>query len=288
MRMKKKTMELIEYDLKPILFPKTMVVIGLSRKTQDHPGNTTFLKNLMEMKVKTYGVSPTVKELSGVKIYEKVGDLPEVPDLAVFCVSAKYIKDAVFDAVNFGIKGGIIIGGGFAETGKKGEKLQREIVDFCQKKKFPFIGPNCVGIYSPPLFDTIFLPSERVVKPPKGNIAVISQSGGVLMDQFFVSLKERELGVSSAISIGNKAMINESHFLKFFEGDPNTDVIAFYLEGFGKGEGRTFCKIAQKSKKDVVVYSGGRSEAGKKAVSSHTASLGVNHKIMESAFIQDV
>jgi acyl-CoA synthetase (NDP forming) len=274
------------YNLNPIFYPKSLVVVGLSRRNFNHPGNTTFTKNLMEMKVKTYGVSPTSPEIDGHKIFAKIADLPEVPDLAVLCVSAKNTKQALIDAGEMGVRGAIIIGGGFAEKGKSGLQLQNEIIKIGENYNLPFIGPNCVGVYSPPIVDTIFLPSERIIKPKQGNVAVVSQSGGVLLDQFFLSCEERNIGISSAVSIGNKAMINETHLLSFFEKDPKTDVIAFYLEGFGKGEGRQFCEIARRSKKDIVVYTGGNTAAGREAANSHTASLAAKKGIMKGAFKQ--
>ena len=275
-----------EFDLTPIFRPKSAVIIGLSQKNPLHPGNAMFTKNLMEMEVKTYGVAPKYKKIEGHKIYNKINDLPEIPDLAVLAVSSKYSLSVIKQAAEFGIRGAIIVGAGFAETGKEGKKLQDEIVKICTDYDMPFIGPNCVGVYSPPMLDTLFLPSERLTKPKSGNVAVISQSGGVLIDQFFINCAEREIGISTAVSVGNKAMINESHLIKYFEKDPNTDVIALYLEGFNEGDGRNFCINARKSKKDIVVYSGGKTSAGKRAAGSHTGSLAANNLIMAGAFKQ--
>ena len=275
-----------EYDLNPIFYPESMVVVGLSRRNFNHPGNTTFTKNLMEMKVKTYGVSPSSPEVDGHKIFKSIDTLPEVPDLAVVCVSSRNSLSVIKDAAEFGIRGAIVIGGGFAETGREGKKLQDELVSVCNDHNMPLIGPNCVGCFNPPIIDTIFLPSERIVKPKSGNVAMISQSGGVLLDQMFLSAAERNIGVSCAVSIGNKAMVNERMFLRYFEKDKNTDVIAFYIEGFGEGEGREFVKEARLSKKDIVCYLGGTTAAGKVAAGSHTASLSAHGGIIKGAFKQ--
>jgi len=241
----------IEFDLTPIFRPESMVVIGLSQKNPYHPGNAMFTKNLMEMEVKTYGVAPKYKEIEGHKIYNSISSLPEIPDLAVLAVSSRLTLPVIKEAAEFGIRGAIIVGGGFAETGKEGKKLQDEIVKICN-----------------------------------GNVAIISQSGGVLVDQFFINCAEREIGISTAVSVGNKAMINETHLIKYFEKDPKTDVIALYLEGFNEGDGRKFCINARKSKKDIVVYSGGRTSAGKTAAGSHTGALAANNSIMAGAFKQ--
>ena len=269
-----------------MLYPKSIVVIGLSNTNSDHPGNTTFVKNKMEMQVKTFGISHKGDTIDNYEVFNKISDLPEVPDLAIFAISAKHVKKTFIEAAEFGIKGGIIIGGGFSETGESGSKLQDEIVEIAIEHNFPFIGPNCVGIYSPPLVDTIFLPSERLVKPKKGNIAIISQSGGVLLDQFMISMKERNLGVSTGISIGNKALITESDLLNFFNYDDKTDVIGLYIEGFPKNQGRKFAEATLNCKKDVVAFIGGSSEAGKRAAASHTASLAGRSKVVIGAFKQ--
>ena len=275
-----------EFDLKPLIYPKSIVVIGLSSRNSDHPGNTTFIKNMMEMDVKTYGVAHSISSLANFKIYNKISDLPEVPDLAVFALAARFLKKSFMEAIEFGIKGGIIIGGGFSETGESGKKLQEEIVEIGIIHNFPFIGPNCIGIYSPPLFDTIFLPSERLVRPKKGNIAILSQSGGILLDQFMLSFTEREMGMSTGVSIGNKALVDETDLLNFFNEDENTNVVGLYIEGFADNAGRRFAKKTLESNKDVVVLFGGRSEAGSRAAASHTASLAGSSKVVEAAFKQ--
>ncbi|MHA1887805.1 MAG: CoA-binding protein, partial [Promethearchaeota archaeon] len=275
-----------KFDLSPIFRPKSTVIVGLSSRNPDHPGNAMFSKNLMEMETKTYGITPRADEVDGHKVYRKLDQLPEVPELAVVAVSAQHTFPVIQDLAEFGVKGAVIIGGGFAETGKEGKKKQAELVKYCVDHNLPFIGPNCIGVYSPPIVDTFFLPSERLVKPRQGNVAVISQSGGVLIDQFFINCKERDIGISTAVSIGNKAMVNEAMLLNYFEKDPNTDVIAFYLEGFHPGDGRKFVEKARLSRKDIVVYSGGVSQAGKIAAGSHTGSLAADGAIMKGAYKQ--
>ncbi|TFH27484.1 MAG: hypothetical protein E4G98_06105 [Promethearchaeota archaeon] len=275
-----------KFDLSPIFRPKSTVIIGLSTRNPDHPGNAMFSKNLMEMKTKAYGIAPKAQEVDGHAVYNSLSALPEVPDLAVVALSAQHTLPVITELAEFGVKGAVIIGGGFGETGKEGKKMQDAIVKVCLDHNMPFLGPNCIGVYSPPIVDTFFLPSERMVKPKQGNVAIISQSGGVLVDQFFINCKERDIGISTAVSIGNKAMVNEAMLLNYFEKDSNTDVMAFYLEGFHEGGGRKFCEIARKSRKDVVVYSGGISKAGKVAAGSHTGSLASNASILQGAYKQ--
>ena len=112
------------WDLTPIIYPKSLVVFGLSRRNYNHPGNTAFVKNVMEMQVKTYGVTPNAAEEQGFKLYKKVTDLPEVPDLAVIAVNATNALEAIKNAAEFGIRGCVVISAGFAEVGKKEREMQ--------------------------------------------------------------------------------------------------------------------------------------------------------------------
>jgi acyl-CoA synthetase (NDP forming) len=279
----------VKFDLDPIFNPKSMVVVGISTKNYVNPGTTTFLKNVFEMDLgeRCYAINPRGGELEGQKIYRSVNDLPETPDVAVIAVKPAIAVYAIEECIFKGIKGLILISGGFAETGtKEGIELQKEITDLCLDNNVPLIGPNCVGVFHPPFIDSIFLQSEKLVFPPKGNVAIVSQSGGIMLDQFFLAFKSREIGVSSAVSIGNKAVIDEVHLLNYYAKDKATDVISFYLEGFDPGDGRKFLEASKKTNKDIVIYSGGTTEASKSAIQSHTASIATNFEIARSAFKQ--
>jgi acetyltransferase len=181
------------------------------------------------------------------------------------------------------VGGATVISGGFAETGRK--DLQDRLVAIARDAEFPFIGPNCLGIYSPNRFDTFFLPGERLVRPDPGDVAIISQSGGVLVDQM-VKFAEQGVGLSTAVSIGNKALITEIDLLKYLVRDVTTKVIAFYVEGFGKNEGREFVLAAAKSAKPVIVLKAGKTVEGRRAVSSHTASLAGNYHVFSEVLAQ--
>jgi acetyltransferase len=177
----------------------------------------------------------------------------------------------------------VIISGGFAEVGRA--ELQERIVADASDAGFPFIGPNCLGIYSPNSFDTFFLPGERLVRPEAGHVALISQSGGVLVDQM-VKFAEQGVGLSLAVSIGNKALIREMDLLAYLAEDPDTHVIAFYVEGFAQNEGRQFVQAAAELNKPVIVLKAGKTEAGSRAVSSHTASLAGDYPVFSAVLAQ--
>jgi acetyltransferase len=165
------------------------------------------------------------------------------------------------------------------------QDLQDEIVSMARAAKFPFIGPNCLGIYAPDRFDTFFLPGQRLIRPESGNVAIISQSGGVLVDQM-VKFKAQGIGLSIGVSIGNKALIREIDLLEYLSRDPATRVIAFYVEGFGKGEGRTFVRAAHQCPKPIIVLKAGKTTAGSRAASSHTASLAGDYAVFSQVLAQ--
>ena len=193
------------------------------------------------------------------------------------------VADILTDCIQSGVKGAALISGGFAESGR--QDLQDRLVAIARKANFPFIGPNCLGIYSPSHIDTFFLPSERMVRPGPGNIALVSQSGGVLVDQM-VKFANEGVGLSLGVSIGNKALVRELDLLKYLAADPKTEVIAFYVEGFEKNEGRKFVLAARACPKPVVVLKAGKSAAGTRAVSSHTASLAGDYAVFSAALSQ--
>jgi len=274
-------------DLVKLFKPKSMAVVGISKKNPLSPGRIVLLKNEFEMNVKVYGIYPTAGEIEGIQLYERLDKLPEMPDLLVIAVGPDDTLGYIQDCADLGIPASVVIGGGFAEIGGKGIKRQQELEKIAFENDFAVLGPNCLGVYAPPIVDTIFLPTERITRPPKGSVALISQSGGVLVDQFFVKFNERNIGVSTAVSIGNRAVVDESMLLKYFSTvDKETSNIAFYLEGFKEGKAREFLQLAKESEDTVIVFFGGKTREGKVATQSHTASLAGNYRIIYAALRQ--
>jgi len=279
---------MIKMDLEKLFKPKSMAVVGISKKNPLSPGRIVLLKNEFEMSVKVYGIYPTGGDLEGIKLYEKLDKLPEIPDLLVIAVGPDDTLGYVQDCVDLNIPSCVIIGGGFAEIGGKGKKRQLELEKIAFDNDVAVLGPNCLGVYASPTVDTIFLPTERITRPPKGSVALISQSGGVLVDQFFVKFKERNIGVSTAVSIGNRAVVDEVMLLEYFSKiDQETSNIAFYLEGFKEGRARQFLQLAKESEDTVVIFIGGKTREGKVATQSHTASLAGDYKILSAALRQN-
>ena len=263
--------------------PKSMAVIGVSTHNDRHPANVIFNKNRLHYPLEVYAVNPSKGKLQGEPVYASVSEIPGKVDLAVIVVRAEQVRKVLADCIEAHVGAGVIISGGFAEAGRS--DLQEEIAAAAREADFPFLGPNCIGMFSPPFVDTNFIANERIVRPNPGNIALVCQSGGILID-LMIKLTGEGTGLSRAVSIGNKALIREQDLLDYFIDDDRTRVIAFYVEGFGRGEGRTFLEAAAGCSKPIVVLKSGKSPLGTTAVSSHTASLAGDYRVFSEALAQ--
>lgn len=270
-------------DFKALFAPQTVAVIGVSLSNNLHPGNVIYHKNNLRYPTKVFGVNPKGGSLQGQKVFKRVAEIPERVDLAVIAARARYCPEILRECVEAGVGGAVVISGGFAESGE--HDLQNQLISIAKTADFPFVGPNCLGIYSPSKVDTFFLPSERMIRPETGNVAIVSQSGGFLVDQM-VKFAMEGVGLSLAVSIGNKAMIREMNLLRYLADDPQTQVISFYIEGFGENEGRQFVLEAGRCAKPVVVLKSGKTPDGSRAVSSHTASMAGDYETFTAIMAQ--
>ena len=260
-----------------------MAVIGVSLTNDSHPANVIYNKLHLHSNRTVYPVNPKGGRLYREKVYQDISKVPEIVDHAVIAARSEFVPDILSSCIESGVKSATIISGGFSESGRG--DLQEQLTRMAYKANFPFIGPNCLGIYSPGNFDTFFLPGERLVRPESGNVAFISQSGGVLVDQM-IKFAGQGVGLSLAVSIGNKAVVKELDLLDYLGNDPTTAVIAFYVEGFEQNEGRMFVQKAKTCGKPVVVLKAGKSTRGGQAVASHTASLAGDYFVFSQVLAQ--
>ncbi|MHA1301939.1 MAG: CoA-binding protein, partial [Candidatus Helarchaeota archaeon] len=249
------------------------------------PGNIIYNKNLFEYPVNIYAVNKKGGSVEGFPVYKKLQDVPKDLDLVVLMISAKYVPDELKNCGELGVKSAIIVSGGFSEMGPEGKELQNNLIKISEKYEIPFMGPNCLGIHSK-YCNTFILPSERLASPPHGNVAVISQSGGFLVDQIFSKFSEREIGIHAAANIGNAAVINEITLLKYFAKDDNVKSLVLYSEGFKENSGKELVQFAKNLEKDIIIIKGGKSKFGAKAAMSHTASIASNRALMSYSFHQ--
>jgi acetyltransferase len=271
-------------NLKPLFSPETIAVIGVSRTNDRHPANVIYSKLNLRYPVKVYPVNPKGGQIQRETIYADVTDIPDKIDLAVIAARAEFVPAILARCIKAEVGGATIISGGFSEVGRT--DLQQQLVDIAREADFPFVGPNCLGIYVPRQFDTFFLPGQRLIRPEEGSVAIVSQSGGVLVDQM-VKFASQNVGLSLAVSIGNKAIVRELDLLKYLTQDTATRVIAFYVEGFEKNEGRAFVQEAAiQCGKPVIVLKAGKSARGSRAVASHTASLAGDYTVFSQVLSQ--
>jgi len=270
-------------NLKPLFEPQTMAVIGVSATNDRHPANVVFIKNRNRYPLDVFAVNPRGGKLHENPVYASVADIPKKIDLAVIATRAELVPEVMAQCIAAGVKSAAVISGGFTEGGRR--DLQDRMVDMAREAGFPFIGPNCLGVYVPRRVDTFFLPVERMIRPESGGVTFVSQSGGILVDHM-IKFAEQGVGLAKAVSIGNKAFIKEKEMLDYLIRDPATKVIAFYSEGFGEGEGREFVLAADRSPKPVIIMKSGKTAAGNRAVSSHTASLAGDYASFSAAIAQ--
>ena len=209
-----------------IFNPASIAVIGASDDPRKY--GHEILKNLIEggFPGALHPINPKTERILGINCCKNVKEIPDPVDLAVVIVPAKIVAQAIQDCGEHGIKGAIVISGGFSEAGPEGEELQKRLAEVAAQNGVRLVGPNCQGVNNPyhPMCATWPLLTQ------KGRVAVISQSGTVgaaMLDWF----QEDELGVSGFVGLGNRADINEVEFIEHYESDPNTKVIACYLEG---------------------------------------------------------
>ncbi|TFG34460.1 hypothetical protein EU527_03345 [Candidatus Thorarchaeota archaeon] len=273
--------------LKTMLNPKVTAVVGVSTSNPFSPGNVIFRKLAFENALPTYPINPKGGCIEGIEAHKSITEAPDDIELVVISVPAKYVPGVLTECGEKKIRSVIVVSGGFGEVGESGANLQTEIVEIADRYGITMVGPNCIGVYVPDVLDTFFLPSERVARPRKGRVAIISQSGGWLIERL-EEFAHRRVGIAAAISIGNQAQTKVTDFVEHFGKDDNINVIICYIEGFGENEGKRFVEVCQKivRKKPVVVLKGGESEAGHRATQSHTSSLAGDQAIAGAAFRQ--
>ena len=256
--------------------PETMAIFGVSFSNPFHPANVIYNKNNLRYEVKTYCINPNGGVLYGEKVFKNIQEIPEKIDLALIAVRAEHVPQALKDCIEAQASSAVVISGGFSETGKT--DLEDEIRGLSRESSFPVIGPNCLGIFSPPHVDAFFLPHERLVEPDSGGVTLISQSGGILVD-LMIKLTQEGVGISRAVSVGNKVAVDEVDLLQYFAEDPKTQVVGIYIEGFRQGRGREFVELMETFKKPVILLKSGKTPGGTRAVSSHTASLAGDYSV---------
>lgn len=267
-------------ELKCFFEPKSVAVVGASRNPLKF--GHSLLRNLLdlEFKGKIYVVNPNADEILGLKAYPRVDSIDEDVELAVIIVPALKVAEVLKDCSKKHVKGVVICSSGFRETGEMGQNLENEVLAIAEKAGIRVIGPNTTGIVNTSNnFTTSFV---ALPKLKRGNVAFIAQTGLFAAAAFWWIVSKQPFGISKIVGLGNKCDVDDAEVLEYLAEDPDTQVIAVYMEGVKEGRRlfEAFKKVAKK--KPVIVLKSGRSPAGMKASLSHTGSLAVKDEIFDA------
>jgi acetyl coenzyme A synthetase (ADP forming)-like protein len=267
-----------------ILAPRSIAVIGASRHAGTI-GNGIF-RNLLggDFKGPVYPVNPNAASVAGVRAYPDLGAIDAEVDLAVVCVPAATVPTVVDDCARAGVHGLVVISAGFGEVDAEHGCVERQLVETARRHGMRMIGPNCMGVVntsSDIAMDATFAPFP----PVAGRVGFASQSGGLGI-ALLARSAELGLGISTFVSLGNKADVSSNDLLQYWDEDPDTDVILLYLESFGNP--RKFSRLARRvsRRKPIVAVKSGRSAAGARGTSSHTAALAAPEAAVDALFAQ--
>lgn len=272
-------------DYERIFHPRRLAIIGVSAEENGAGFGAGMLKALkaMDFEGEMFPVNPKGGTIEGINIFKSVEEIPVNIDFAVIAVTARLVPDVLEACRKKGAAGAEILSSGFSELGTNEGKELEDRIKKIASTGIRVVGPNCFGIYCPKSGLTL-LPGPDLSRQ-SGPVAFLSQSGGMSID-FAHAGKWMGIRFSKMVSFGNGVDLRETDLLRYFKDDPETRVISMYVEGIQNGE--TFFKeiSAAAGKKPVIVYKGGLSRAGARAVASHTASMGGSGVIWKSMLKQ--
>ena len=262
--------------------PRCLVVIGDKRET-----DFRWLRAQSTFKGKLYSVQIAPEEIEGIKAlgvenYTSLSDIPEPVDLAIVAVPRPVAPRILEDCIRKDVAAAHFFTSGFAETDtEEGTRLERLLVERAEQANFHLIGPNCMGIFSPKVGVRQAEWHQTIV----GSVGLISQSGNHATT-FGLEAHLQGVDVNKSVSFGNGVVLDSTDYLEYFGRDSEIKVIGMYLEGVK--DGRRFLEVLKEvaARKPVVIWKGGRTEEGGRAIASHTGSLAVPRAIWDGAVRQ--
>jgi acetyl-CoA synthetase (ADP-forming) len=268
-------------NLTPLFYPKSVALVGAT----ESPGKlgAIVLGNLLRLKGRVYPVNPNYREIMGLKAYPSIGEVSDTVDLSIILRPAVEIPEILRRHAGKA-RMALIVSAGFAEVGAI--ELQEEVARIARESGIRLVGPNCLGIYNPfHRLDTMFLPHACLKRPGKGNVAVVSQSGAVMVS-LLDAIRKANTGVSKVLNYGNAADIDAPDMFDYLAGDADTDVVVSYLESVG--DGRRFIASARRlaDSKAVIILKAGKGVSGQAAAFSHTGRLAGSYEVFRSVLRQ--
>ncbi|PIR43440.1 hypothetical protein COV24_02775 [candidate division WWE3 bacterium CG10_big_fil_rev_8_21_14_0_10_32_10] len=279
-------------NLSTLFCPKSIAVVGASRDSKKV--GAIVLKNIQESNYKgtLYPVNPNTEALGNLKCYNSIANIPETPDLAILAIPSLGIVNILNECGKKGIQNVVVFAAGFKESGEEGEKLEQELIEVAKKYNINLLGPNCLGFVNN---NCNLNATFGMVKNQTGNLSFISQSGAIAASIFDWS-SSINLGFSDFITLGNKAVINETHVLEYLEnkhvpeqnqeGLSTLKPIGMYLESISNGE--EFLKITSRLSKQcpLFILKPGKSLEAKNAMHSHTGAIAGENAVLEELLKQ--
>ncbi|MBI1990238.1 MAG: acetate--CoA ligase family protein [Betaproteobacteria bacterium] len=265
-----------------ILNPRTVAVVGASNDPEKRGYRA--IKTLLadEYQGEIIPINPREKKILDLDCYARLQDAPQEIDLALICTPARTVPDVVRQCGEKGVKGALLLAGGFSEASEEGRKLEEETAAIARQYGVRLIGPNTNGMFSARYacnaigwFDI-----------PRGPIAVLSNSANVALSLVTEAQIHRYIGYSTMLSVGNQADLQFHDYLECLGEDPDTRAIISYVEGFK--DGRAYLKAARKVTpvKPIVMYKAGRTDEGKGAAKSHSGSLAGDYTVASGVLRQ--
>jgi acetate---CoA ligase (ADP-forming) len=264
--------------------PRVVAVVGANR-TRGKIGSE-ILNNLLAAGFTgtIVPVHPTAAEIAGLTAFKRVSDIPCPVDLSMIVVPTDQVLTAIDDCVVKGVRAICVISAGFSECDADGRERESQLVEKVRRAGCRLIGPNCMGLLNTDprvRLNATFSP----VYPPRGKVAMSTQSGALglaILDY----AKRLDIGISSFVSVGNKADVSGNDLIQYWAEDANTSVILLYLESFGNP--KKFGEIARRvgRTKPIVAVKAGRSMAGSRAAASHTGALASSDVAVDALFRQ--
>jgi acetyl coenzyme A synthetase (ADP forming)-like protein len=271
-------------SLRPLLEPATVAVIGASRDPTSIGHRIVAALTATGFTGSIYPINPRAREIAGLPCYASLDQAPHPIDLGVIAVPKDHVLEVVEQCAGAGVKSLVVITAGFAESGEAGRALQGRLLERVRAHGMRMVGPNCMGVLNanPAIrLNASFSP----IVPPSGRVGLSSQSGALGMAILDLA-NERGVGLSTFVSVGNKADVSSNDLLQYWESDPQTSVILLYLESFGNP--RRFARLARRigRVKPIVCVKAGRTRAGSRAAGSHTAALAAIDTAVDALFRQ--
>lgn len=272
-----------------MLQPASIAIVGATERVGY---GSRFVNNLLKTrnKARLYPVNPNRDEVFGLKCYRSVRDLPEPVDLAAIILAAGDVVGTVRECADVGARAALVVSAGFAEMGtEEGRTWQRELGALARATGVRVCGPNCLGFANVPAGNWITSSPRIDFDTPirAGGIGLISQSGATCYSSLLAMAHDRRIGFKYLVATGNEADLESSDFMRYMLRDPDVKVIAAVIEGFK--DGANFARTAEmalRAGKPIVVLKIGRSEAGSRGASSHTAAMTGSDTVHDALFTQ--